>query len=53
MSFHCYTDKQIYLPVRELNSNSLDTLLACLHDVKDWMAANFLKLNENKTDVFN
>ncbi len=52
MSFHCYTDDtQIYLPVREYNSNSLDALLACLHDVKDWMAANFLKLNENKTDV--
>ncbi len=37
--------------MRELNSNSLDALLACLHDVKDWMLANFLKLNENKTDV--
>ncbi len=38
-----YTD---VLPVRELNANSF-----CLHDVMDWMAAHFLKLNENKTDV--
>lgn len=52
VSFHCYADDtQIYLPVSELNSSSIDTLLACLYDVKDWMAANFLKLNENKTEV--
>ncbi len=45
VSFHCYTDDtQIYFPVRDFfNSNSLDS---CLHDVKDWMAANVMKIKQ-------
>ncbi|KAK0151915.1 hypothetical protein N1851_006719 [Merluccius polli] len=27
------------------------TLLECLHDVKSWMAKNFLNLNDNKTEI--
>ncbi len=42
VSFHCYADDtQMYFPVREFNSNSLDS---CLHDVKDWMTANVMKI---------
>uniref|UniRef100_A0A9J7Z3G9 Reverse transcriptase domain-containing protein n=1 Tax=Cyprinus carpio carpio TaxID=630221 RepID=A0A9J7Z3G9_CYPCA len=52
VSFHCYADDtQIYLPVRDLNSNSLDALSACLHNVKDWMAAVFLSLTKTNVDL--
>ncbi len=52
VSFHCYADDtQIYLPVRESNPDSIKVLVACLQEVKVWMAANFLMLNEDKTEV--
>ncbi len=52
VSFHCYADDtQIYLPVRESNPDSIKVLVACLQEVKAWMAANFLMLNEDKTEV--
>ena len=35
VSHHCYADN----------------LLSCLKDVKSWMPQNFLKLNENKTEI--
>ncbi|XP_061086404.1 uncharacterized protein LOC133121220 [Conger conger] len=52
LSFHCYADDvQIYLPVKSQCKKSLQLLLACLKDLKNWMDANFLHLNENKTEV--
>ena len=52
IAFHCYADDtQIYLPLKNVNSTSLRSLFLCLEDVKAWVALNFLKLNEDKTDV--
>ena len=52
MSFHCYADDvQIYFSVKQSNSNTFGNLLACIQEVKDWLAANFFKLNEEKTEV--
>lgn len=51
LSFHCFADDvQIYLPLKP-SSDSVQALLYCIHDVKEWMAQNFLKLNESKTEV--
>lgn len=33
------------------SSSALGHLLACVDEVKSWMAANFLKLNKSKTEV--
>ena len=49
---HCYADDiQIYLPLTSKSNDSVQTLLDCLNDVKSWMTANFLNLNENKTEI--
>uniref|UniRef100_A0A3Q3IT75 Reverse transcriptase domain-containing protein n=1 Tax=Monopterus albus TaxID=43700 RepID=A0A3Q3IT75_MONAL len=51
VSFHFYADDcQLYLPVNKMSS-SVSTLLECLDDIKSWLAFNFLKLNEDKTEV--
>ena len=51
ISFHTYADDiQLYLPLVP-DSNSFQPLLDCLLDVKVWMDANFLNLNQNKTEI--
>ncbi len=52
ISYHFYADdSQYYLPRKRNNMSSLKPLLKCLADVKAWMALNFLKFNEHKTEV--
>lgn len=52
ISFHCYADDtQLYLSFKPHEQNSLSILHSCLSNVKDWMAANFLQFNNNKTEV--
>uniref|UniRef100_A0A3B3WL78 Reverse transcriptase domain-containing protein n=1 Tax=Poecilia mexicana TaxID=48701 RepID=A0A3B3WL78_9TELE len=52
ISFHCYADDcQIYLPIKQQDVHSIKHLLACLGDIKAWLALNFLNFNENKTEV--
>ena len=52
ISFHCYADdSQIFVPLQKKNGYSLAPLLACLDDIKAWMALNFLNFNEKKTEV--
>uniref|UniRef100_A0A3Q2ZS88 Reverse transcriptase domain-containing protein n=1 Tax=Kryptolebias marmoratus TaxID=37003 RepID=A0A3Q2ZS88_KRYMA len=52
IAFHCYADDtQIYVPLRKADSTSFRSLFLCLEDLKAWMALNFLKLNEDKTEV--
>ena len=52
ISFHLYADdSQIYVPLKKKNAFSLTPLLACLEDIKAWMALNFLNFNEKKTEV--
>ncbi len=52
VSFHCYADDtQIYMPFQKNDKNVLTPLLNCLRDVKSWMASNFLKFNDNKTEI--
>lgn len=52
MSYHFYADDcQIYMPISKNSHCPLTPLFDCLCDVKAWLAQNFLKLNEDKTEV--
>lgn len=50
ISFHFYADdSQFSIPLK--CTNSINTLLDCLQDIKSWKANHFLQLNEHKTEV--
>ncbi|KAF7647980.1 hypothetical protein LDENG_00163710 [Lucifuga dentata] len=52
VSYHCYADNtQFYIPLQASNSSRLDNFLACLRDIKCRMSQNFLKPNDNKSEV--
>ncbi len=52
VSFHCYADDtQIYLPIKRNKHAALESLFACLDEVKTWLSQIFLFLNESKTEV--
>ena len=52
ITFHCFADNiQLYLPLKIDGQATLQPLLDCLADIRSWMAANFLNLNESKTEV--
>jgi len=52
ISYHCYTeDTQIYLLVARNNQSALNSLFACLDEVKCWLSKIFLFLNADKTEV--
>jgi len=52
-SFHCYADDtQIYVSFHSGNmSATLVRLQSCIADIKDWMTSNFLRLNDDKTEM--
>ncbi len=39
------------MPFQKNDKNALTPLLNCLRDIKSWMASNFLKFNDNKTEI--
>ena len=51
--FHFYADDtQLYIHLNHKNATSaMDKLNSCLHDVKNWMDSNKLKLNADKTEL--
>lgn len=52
ISYHCYDDDtQCYFPLLPKDVSHLQCLFDCLRDVKHWMLASFLQLNEAKTEV--
>ena len=52
ISFHIYADDtQAYLPFStDDEEKALQQLEACLSEIRDWMAHNWLKLNDDKTE---
>ena len=51
LSFHCYADDlQIYLPVKPNGNSAQCSLFDCIADIKQWLAQNFLHLNDDKTE---
>ena len=56
ISFHLYADDtQLYVSLdtkdRQNNNHTIRKLETCLTDIKRWMCANKLKLNDDKTDL--
>jgi len=50
--FHSYADDtQIYFTVQPNSVFPPSSLTSCLHDLKIWMAQNYLKLNMEKTEI--
>ena len=45
-------DTQLYITMSPTNQSSmLNKIDTCVKDIKAWMIANYLSLNENKTEV--
>ena len=58
LSYHKYADDiQLYVSYNPKNPDSVTSavniLQNCIHDIKEWMSQNYLKLNESKTDLIN
>ena len=53
ISYHCYADDiQLYCSFKPDNMDIMITKLHdCISAIKNWMAANFLQLNPDKTEV--
>lgn len=52
MCFHSYADDtQLYISTEPHQIEAIETITSCLASVNKWMNSNFLKLNENKTEI--
>ena len=52
ISFHIYADDtQLYIAVSPDDTGPIDVLFNCILDINTWMAANFLQLNQDKTEI--
>ena len=54
MSYHSYTDdRQVYQVIKPQGdwSDLSERLERCLSEIADWMSANMLKLNQEKTEL--
>ena len=52
INYHSYADDtQLYLSISPGDHNSINSLINCISDVNTWLSHNFLKLNQDKTEV--
>lgn len=46
-----YDKTQLYESMAPDDFDTVENIFNCIEDVKDWMAANFLKHNKDKTKI--
>uniref|UniRef100_H3BF01 Reverse transcriptase domain-containing protein n=1 Tax=Latimeria chalumnae TaxID=7897 RepID=H3BF01_LATCH len=52
VGFHCYADDvQLYLAFPANSPGEASVLEKCLNEIRSWMASNWLRLNQKKTEV--
>lgn len=52
IDFHSYADDtQLYIAIEPNHSTTISAVSSCLSAITKWMNSNFLKLNEEKTEV--
>ncbi len=52
LRFHSYTaDMQLYISLKPEDDDALNSLFSGLSAMNKWMSENFLKLNEDKTEI--
>lgn len=52
VNYYFYADDaQLYISISPNDPTALHRLTACLSDINVWMSKNFLKLNEEKTEI--
>lgn len=50
--FHSYADDtQLYISAEPNDITAINSITTCLVAINQWMSNNFLKLNEDKTDI--
>ncbi len=52
LCFHGYVDDtQLYIYAEPSDAAAINSITACLLAINKWMSNNFLKLNEDKTEI--
>ena len=52
IEYHSYADDtQLYMAISPGDQRSIDSLVNCISDLNQWLSQNFLKLNQDKTEV--
>ena len=52
IKYHSYADDtQLYMAISSGDQKSIDSLVNCISDLNQWLSQNFLKLNQDKTEV--
>ena len=50
--FHSYADDtQLYISAEPNDAAAINSITTCLLEINKWMSNNFLKLNEDKTEI--
>ena len=52
INYHSYADDtQLYISISPDDHNAVNSLVNCITDLNNWLSHNFLKLNQDKTEV--
>ncbi len=52
ISYHNYANNtELLIPLSTDDFQPINSLVSCLEDINYWMAANFIQLNRDKTEI--